>query len=76
MENIPSTFYPLSGDPLGEQEANGWGEPGDRENRPSSLALRAMHTLVLCRLGRIFHTGFVTRMKTIIWMKWKRMKWS
>ena len=44
MENIPSIFYPLSGNPLGEQEANGWGEPIDRENRPSSLAHRAMHT--------------------------------
>ena len=37
MENIPSIFYPLSGNPLGEQGANGWGEPIDRENRPSSL---------------------------------------
>ena len=44
MENIPSIFHPLSDSPSGEQEANGWGEPANRENRPSRPALRAPHT--------------------------------
>ena len=46
MENIPSIFHPLSDSPSGEQEANGWGEPANRENRPSAHSYgRVPHTL-------------------------------
>ena len=45
MENIPSIFHPLSDSPSGEQEANGWGEPANRENRPSAHSYgRVPHT--------------------------------